>query len=55
MTGSATSPLVPWRGEISIEGVSLRVEARANRHLPFHIGEAADDEFPLEILSGRFT
>jgi hypothetical protein len=48
--GFATSPLVAWRGEISIEGVALRVEERANRHLAFHIDETTDDEFTLDVL-----
>ena len=39
-----------WRGEISIEGIALGVEERANRHLAFHIDETTDDEFTLDVL-----
>ena len=49
-TGFATSPLVAWRGEISLECVALRVEERANRHLAFHIDETTDDELTLDVL-----
>ena len=44
--------LLFWRGEIRPEGIALRVEARADRHLPFRIDETPDDEFPLDVLLG---
>ena len=38
--------LLFWRGETSPQGVTLRVETRADRHLPFRSSKAADDGGP---------